>query len=343
MRKNVVRMIRPTLDELAAAEVFLQVVRTKNFTAAARALGKSTSSLSRAVSQLEQHLGAALLVRTTRRLRLTEAGALYLSHAEGLVAARRAAHDAVAELSGGVPRGHLRVTMPVVVGERLLGPHLPELRRRFPELRLEVDLSDRNQPLVQGGFDLAIRLGRQGDSSMRAQLLGRVPVRMVASPGYLAAHGHPTRPLALRQHHCLTVGQHAGPVEWSFYHRHTRTRSERLEVDGVVHTTSPMLAAQLAVRGMGVLRVVAWMVRDELARGELVEVLPAWACHPVAAGGVPVYVLFPQDASAEPPLKARRFVELVKRVLADEVLAATPAPRRRGHVTARPSRARSAT
>jgi DNA-binding transcriptional LysR family regulator len=335
MRKHIARVARAELDELAAAAAFLQVVRTRSFTVAARTLGKSTSSLSRTVAQLERHLGAQLLARTTRRLSVTEAGALYASHAEALLAARRAAHDAVAELSGGQVRGQLRVSMPVSVGERLLAPHLPGWRRRHPGLRFEIDLSDRNVPLVQGGFDLAIRLGRQTDSSLRAQLLGRVPVRLVASPSYLAARGHPTRPLELRDHDCLTVAQSAGPVEWAFYHRTSRTRSERLEVVGTVHTTSPMLAGQLATRGVGVLRVVEWVVREELARGALVEVLPDWACHAVADGGVPVYVVFAQGASAEPPLKSRVFVELVKEilVLAREVL--------RGHTTARPRRARS--
>ncbi|HRE90630.1 MAG TPA: LysR substrate-binding domain-containing protein, partial [Myxococcota bacterium] len=97
------------------------------------------------------------------------------------VEAARAAVDAVTELMGGVPRGTLRVSMPVSVGERLLGPRLPELQQRYPELRLEVDLSDRNVPLVEGGFDLAIRVGRLADSSLRSQLLGRITRHLVAS------------------------------------------------------------------------------------------------------------------------------------------------------------------
>lgn len=330
-RKDVVRFIRPGFDELSAAEVFLQVVKVRGFTGAAGLLGRSTSSLSRSVAELERQLGAQLLARTTRRVSLTEAGVLYARHAEHLLAARRAARDAVAELTGGVPRGHLRVSMPVSIGERLLAPHLPVLRRRHPELRLEIDLSDRNVPLVQGGFDLAIRVGRLSDSSLRAQLLGRVPVRIVASPRYLAAHGEPARPLALRDHPCLTIAQLVGPVEWSFYHRRARTRSERIEVEGVVHTTSPLFAAQLACAGEGILRVNEWVIRDELARGDLVEILPDWACYRLAAGGLPVYVVYAQTASAEPPLKSRVFVEFVKEILAAEVLSATPrAAKRRG-------------
>lgn len=306
-------------DELAAAEIFLQVVRAPGFTRAAKAIGKSTSSLSRVVAELERQLGAQLLVRTTRRLHLTEAGALYAQHAEGLLASQRAARDAVAELTGGVPRGHLRITMPVTVGERLLAPALPAFRRRYPELRLEVELSDRNVPLVQGGFDLAIRVGRLADSSLRAQLLGKVPVRLVAAPAYLAAHRAPRRPADLVDHACLTLGAVAGPVEWPLWRRRGGAVA-RIEVDGIVHTTSPALVGQLAVAGLGIARAVEWVIREPLRRGALVEVLPGWSCDDPADGGVPVYALYAQSAAATPPLKSRVFVELVKQIMVSEVL-----------------------
>ncbi len=316
------------LDELAAAEGFVQVVRAQSFSRAAKALGKSASTLSRAVMDLEAQLGAQLLARTTRRLSLTEAGSVYLAHAEGLLAARRAAHDAVAELTGGMPRGHLRVSMPVAVGERLLAPHLPWFRRQYPDLRLELDLSDRNVPLVQGGFDLAIRVGRIADSSLKAQVVGRVPIMLVAAPSYLAEHGAPKRPRDLAAHHCISVGPLAGPAEWPFY---KRNKIERVLVEGVVHTTNPPLAAQLTVAGMGITRMISWVVLPELERGELVEVMPDWSCDDVTERqggqrGIPVYVLYAQGAGTAPPLKSRVFVDMVKDIVAREVM---PAVRRR--------------
>ena len=293
MRKNH-PVARDALDELHAADAFLHVVRANGFTQAAKVLGRSTSSLSRAVSDLERHLGTQLLARTTRRMHLTEAGALYAAHAERLLAVQRAGHDAIAELTGGTPRGHLRVTMPVAVGERVLGPQIAALRKRYPELRLEIDLSDRTQPLVEGGFDLAIRVGRLPDSSLRAQLLGKVPVRLVA------------------------VGALAGPQEWPFHRRGARPR--RIQIDGVVHTTSPALATQLAVSGLGLLRMVEWIIRPELRRGDLVPVMTDWSCDDPSIGGVPVYVVYAQTASATPPLKSRLFVEVVKQLVAQEGL-----------------------
>ena len=319
-RNDVLRVSRSGFDELAAAEMFLQVVAARGFTNAARILGKSTSTMSRVIADLERQLGAQLLSRTTRRVSPTEAGQLYAGHAERLLTERRIARDAIAELTGGVPRGHLRVTMPVSIGERLLGPWLPELRRRYPELRLELDLSDRNVALVQGGFDLAIRVGRQPDSSFRAQLLGKVPVRLVASKRYLSKRGTPSRPLELRDHACITIAQLPGTVEWPFYHRRAKNRSERVEVEGVIHTTSAQLAAQLAAADLGIVRVNEWTIRDQLLRGELVDVLPAWSCTRHADGGLPVYVVYAQTASAEPPLKSRVFVQLVGEILATGVL-----------------------
>lgn len=313
-----------SFDELSAADAFLHVVKANGFTAAARVLGRSVSSLSRTVAQLEEQLGTQLLVRTTRRMHLTEAGTLYASHAEALLATQRAGRDAVAELTGGVPRGTLRVSMPVTVGERLLAPYVPLMRQRYPQLRLEIDLSDRNVPLVQGGYDLAIRVGRLPDSSLRAQLLGKVTVRLVASPRYVALNGEPQHPDDLRHHTCISLGMLAGTQEWPFHRRGARPR--RVAIDGVVHTTSPPLAAQLAAAGLGVVRVIEWVIRDELERGDLVEVMTHWSCDDPSFGGIPVYVMYAQTAGVAPPLKSRVFVELIKEIMVREV--ALPSGRR---------------
>lgn len=306
------------MNELEAAQVFLQVVKSGGFTGAARAMGRSASTLSRVVAALEAHLGSQLVARTTRSLHVTEAGAVYRDHAEQLVAASRAAHDALAELRGGVPRGTLRVSMPVSVGERLLAPHLPRFRDAHPELRLEIDLSDRNVSLVQGGFDLAIRVGRPPDSSLRALLLGRIPILLVASPKYLRKRGSPTRPRDLAAHDCIAVGPPSRFVDWSFYRGRRR---EQVSVEGGVQTSSPTLGVQLAATGMGLVRVTEWLVRDELRRGTLAHVMPSWSCDHPQRGGVPVYVMYAQAGSALPPGKSRVFVAMVKDIMATEVVA----------------------
>lgn len=304
---------------LEATEAFVQVAQSLGFTQASRVTGLSVSTLSRLVKELEGLVGAQLLTRTTRRVLLTEAGQLYLAHARRLLDAQRAAVDAVTELMGGVPRGTLRVSMPVAVGERLLGPRLPELKARYPELRLEVDLSDRNVPLVEGGFDLAIRVGRLADSSLRSQMLGRITRHLVASPRYLERRGAPKRPDQLIEHDLVVTGP-LSTVEWAFYKKGEKVR---LQVEGAVQTTSPSLAAQLAAQGLGILRTTEWVIRDELTRGDLVEVMSDWRCDAPTERpeemGVPVWVVYSQGADTSPPLKSRVFVEMVQQAMRQEV------------------------
>jgi DNA-binding transcriptional LysR family regulator len=316
------------IHELEAAEVFVQVTKAQGFTQAARVLGRSASRLSRIVAALEAHLGAQLLVRTTRQVRLTEAGALYLQHAEGMLTARRAAHDALAELSGGGPKGLLRVSMPVVVGERLLAPRLNDFCTQYPSLRLEIDLSDRNIPIVEEGFDLAVRVGLLPDSALRALPLGVVPARLVASPSLIAKLGQPTCPADLSGWPCVTVGYASGNIDWTLWpkardHTGARGRSEQVRAQGIIHTTSPSLAAQAAVMGLGALRTTEWVVRQELERGSLVELLPHWSCDHPRYGGVPVSVLYAQSAGVEPPLKSKVFVALLRQIMA-QVKAGEP-------------------
>lgn len=316
-------MERNDYNELQAATAFLQVVKARGFANAARALGKSPSALTRAVADLERHLGVQLLVRTTRRIHLTEAGALYLQHAEALLAAQRQAHDAIAALTGGRPRGHLRVSMPTVVGERLLGPRLGDFHARYPELVLELDLADRVVPLVQGGFDLALRVGRLADSAQRAQRLVDVEQVLVASPGYLARAGTPAAPAELLRHTCITQRQLAGPVEWRLYRG---AQVEALTVQGWLGTTSATLVEQAAVAGHGIARISAWVARESLRAGRLQRVLPDWSCHDPREEDVGLHVVYAQGAGVDIPLKSRVFVDFVKEAVQASVDEAAHTP-----------------
>jgi DNA-binding transcriptional LysR family regulator len=303
------------------------VVRAQGFGAAAKVLKRSTSSVSCLIADLEAALQAQLLVRTTRRLRLTETGALYLRHAEELLEKRRSLHEAIVELTGQTPRGYLRVSMPVSVGERLLGPRLKEFTEKYPELRLELELSDRRVSLMQGGFDLAIRVGKLNDSSLRSQQLGRVISRLVASPAYLKKHGTPAHPRDLAEHRSLALGPFFGTQEWQLY----RGRSSALvTLRPILQTSSPTLLAQLACAGLGVARVVEWVAQRELECGELVELLPQWRCDDPRFGGAPVHILFAQGADAVPPLKSRVFVDFVREIIArDPVVQRGAVPKSR--------------
>lgn len=296
-------------DELQLAEVFVQVVRSGGFGKAGKILGLDASQVSRAVAELELLLGAQLLGRTTRRQHLTDAGALYLTHAERLLDLARAGHDAVAELLGGQPRGRLRVTMPVAVGNRLLAPHLPAFQARYPGLTLDFDLSDRHVDLVAHGFDMAIRLGGLADSPLRAQRLGSVPICVAASPAYLYHHGVPDCPQDLSHHTTIGLGPSQFGAEWRFWQSEEPVS---VPVQPSVWTTSPGLGAQLATAGMGVVRLPRWVVRKELDTGSLVELLPGWVCDDPRHGGLPLWVVYAQEGGQHIPLKSRVFAELVQ-------------------------------
>lgn len=344
MRRSKKTPSGPRLDELDAAHVFVQIVDAGSLSGAARALGRSVSAVSNALAGLERRLGQRLLHRSTRRQHLTEAGSLYVAHARGLVAAQRAAQDALAELGGGRARGTLRVSMPALVGERLLARYLPGFLARHPGLRVEVELSDGLAPILAGGFDLAIRVGPQPDASQRARRLGAIPVRLVASPALLASRPPLTHPRELVGWPCLPVGPGWGPVEWDLWPTGGGPPT-RVSVEGRVRSASPGFAAALAVGGQGILRTTEWVVRDALRTGELVEVLPGWSCLPPDHAGVPVWVIHASPPGVEVPLKSRLFVSVVEQVLVDEVLprasAPPPGPERAALRAGRPRRGKA--
>lgn len=304
--------MRNDFNELNAAEMFLQVVDSGSFAGAARVLGHNPSTLTRAVSELEKRLGAVLLNRTTRRLHLTEAGQAYSEHARAMLGARQNAYEAVAALGGGQPRGVLRVSMPTAMGDVLV-EHLPRFRARYPELRLDFDLSDRIQPLVEGGFDLAIRYGPLPDSTLRAQKLGEIHTGLYASPGYIAAHGAPLTPEDLQRHVCLTSGRVPGPVLWSFWRDGVCTEQS---ITGWVHCTNIATVMRMVLADMGIARLLGWMAEPLVREGVLLPVLGEWRGEPPGQG-VPLNIVFVPGAASLAPLKARVFAEFVRDCLGE--------------------------
>lgn len=303
------------VNELQAARLFLQVLQAGSFVNASRVNGLTPSTLTRTVADLERHLGARLLNRTTRRLRLTEAGRLYQQYAEAMLATQAEAHEALGMLSGGIPRGTLRVTMPIAVGERLLGPALGDFHARYPELQLELEVSDRLIPLVQAGFDLALRVGRLPDSSLRAHRLGDVKLVMVASPAFVARHGAPRHPAELEALPCLVQRQLGGPASWSFFRDGEQVDCQ---VGGWLATTSATLVMQQALAGLGIARISEWVVQEALVDGRLVQVLPEWACHDPRVEGVGLHAVYVQGAGMDIPLKSRVFVDFVQELVREQ-------------------------
>ena len=273
----------PRVD-LNETRIFTKVVEAESFVGAARALGMPKSTVSRKIAQLETRLGARLLQRTTRRLRLSDIGRSYYERCAGVIAALEEAEEEVGDLQA-IPRGTLRVTAPVEFGIGFLGEILPEFLGHFPDVDVEVDLSNRLVDLVGEGYDLAIRAGPLADSTLIGRKLIEVPeLRLFASPAYLLRHGAPLIPADLKRHSCIVFGAGRGGATWSL----AGPRGEiRVPIEPRVRANSFALTRDVTLAGLGIALMPAAFAR-EISDGRLQSVLEGWA---TASSGL--YAVYP--------------------------------------------------
>jgi DNA-binding transcriptional LysR family regulator len=290
---------------LGNLQLFIEVVRRGSFAAVARDHDMAASSVSRAVAALEERLGARLLQRSTRRLELTEAGRHYFDRVEGLIEELALAGERATELTE-TPRGVLRITASATFGQIGVVPLLPAFTRRYPELDIELLLTDSRLDLVADRIDVAIRLGKLQDTTHVATRLCSVPFHVCASPGYLARHGVPDRPADLAQRDCLHL--HLPDfANWRFRDREGRT--ERVAVRSRVVISNAQALKQCVLADMGITLLPRWVVHQELANGELAALFTDYAVG-VTEFEVPVWLLYPSRRHL--PLKVRAFAEFVR-------------------------------
>ena len=187
--------------------IFVKVVEQGSFTAAARLLGQPKTTVSRRIQELESRLGARLLHRTTRSLGLTEAGTVYYEHCKRIAFELEQAESAVNQLQSG-PRGWLRFTAPYSMGIAWIAPLLGDFQARYPEIRVDMHLSNEKMDLISGEFDMALRAGALPDSNLVARKLGTLRTQVFASPEYLERYGEPQHPSELQFHRTLAAGKH---------------------------------------------------------------------------------------------------------------------------------------
>ncbi len=276
---------------------FVAVAETGQFTAAAERLGVSSSHVSRQVARLEERLQTRLLYRNTRKVTLSEAGQTFLQHCRRLQDAREEALRAVSDLSA-EPKGLLRMTCAVAYGERFVVPLVNEFMAQFPQLRVEVELSNRQLDLFHEGFDLAIRLGRLSDSRLVATRLAPRVMYLCATPDYLTRHGSPQSVAELTQHNCL-VGS---SDQWSFLEDGRETQHR---VQGNWRCNSGQAVLDAALRGFGLCQLPDYYVLEHLRSGRLVSLLEAH--QPPNTG---VWALYPQQRHLSP--KVRQLVDHLK-------------------------------
>lgn len=283
-------------DRLLALRAFVRTAHSASFSRAARELGLSQPSISRILAQLESEVGARLLVRTTRAVTLTDAGADYLARIEPLLSALDEADHAAR--GTGELRGVLRIALSSSFGVREVIPRLPKFLDRHQALRIDMAIADHRQDLVVEGVDVALRLGPLPDSSAVARKLAEAPRIVVASPAYLNRRGSPREPGELAAHAVIIGPAPIGPNAWTFS-KEGRRVSARIEGRLTIAASEGAIAA--AVAGLGITVTSLWACRAEIERGELVRIMKDWEM-----AAVELHALFPSGRAAS--LAARAFI-----------------------------------
>lgn len=262
------------MGELESMRVFLAVAELGSFAGAARQLGMTPASVTRTIAGLEDRLGVQLLVRTTRQVSLTSAGAVYAARvaplSEGLARAAEETREAQ-----GIASGDIRISAPLSLGLKVLPPLLSKFVALYPQTHVSLTLSDSFVDILEGGYDLAIRIsGPPDDKSTIWRKICEVQRALVASPAYLAARGTPLSPDDLSGHACLSYRPDARDEVWELSRGPSR-RTHRAA--GAFSANNGDMLARLAVNGEGIALLPRFIVADDLATGKLVEVLADWA------------------------------------------------------------------
>ena len=273
------------MDKFEAMRVFCSVIEAGSFVAAADRSGLSTTAVSRLVAQLEMQLNVRLINRTTRRMNPTNEGFAYFERCTQLLADLE---EAEASVSGEArhPRGRLRLTAPIALATLRLAPAFAAFCRTYPEITLDVVLSDGVADFVEEGLDLAIRVGRVGSENLVARHIGETALLIAASHDYLTRTGNPGHPEDLLRHACFTYTYSATGNQWQFEDEAGQSVSVR--IGGPVNANNGMLLAEMAAAGSGIVLAPCFILQPLIAAGRLVQVLPEWKQR-----RLPIHVVYP--------------------------------------------------
>ncbi len=271
------------------AEAFLAVADRGGFGAAARELGVTQSTISRRIAGLEARIGLRLIERTTRRVALTEAGLSYSGELRDVLMRLENA-EARVQTQMAEPEGLLRVTMPTAYGRACVLPRIARLAGRYPRLRFALDLSDRYVDLLDGAFDVAVRLASPPQSGVDVRRIGSYGLRLCASPDYLAKNARPAVPSDIAGHDCLALRTYAPRVGWS---AEWQGRSFEMEVSPRMIVSDMTALHRMVLAGAGLAVLPAYLADDDMAAGRLVDVLPG-----LGLSRLEMFVAYPRDRAS---------------------------------------------
>ncbi len=250
-------------------QLFVRVAELGSFSAVAQQLGVARSVVTRQIAALEGHLGVKLMARSTRRLSLTSAGTAYLEKCRVILNLVEAAETGVAE-ERQTPRGNIRISLPLSFGLKRLAPMLLDFSRRYPEVGLEMDYTDRRVNLIEEGIDLSIRITRRLDGNDVARRIGRSRMLVVAAPDYLARHGRPQHPGELQHHECLGYTAAGSGQVWQFT---VAGQVEGFHLRSRLNANNGDVLTEAAALGLGITCQPDFICQSAVDRGELVEIL----------------------------------------------------------------------
>ncbi|MFJ4354277.1 LysR family transcriptional regulator [Pseudomonas sp. NPDC089428] len=288
------------MDQIHLMKVFVAVGELESFAAAARRLDISPAAVTRAVSALEEQIGVKLLLRTTRSVRLTEAGSRYLEDTRNILASIHEANEAAAGINA-KPKGELAITAPILFGKKFVMPCIVRYLQQYPEVDVSAYFLDRVVNMVEEGMDVAVRIGPLPDSGLKALRVGRVRRMLCASPDYLARMGEPQHPSDLPDHSVIATTNLSPRAGWRFGLADEPTLV-RMKPRLTVTSNDGAIAA--AVGGLGIARLLSYQVVDELASGQLQVILADYEEAPW-----PIHILHRESKYGS--AKVRSFIDLL--------------------------------
>lgn len=265
------------MDRLTSMKMFVRVVETGSFSAVARELNSTQPTISKNIAELESWLGAKLLNRSTRSLRLTETGTDYYERCVAILQDVEDAEQMVGDLQT-QPRGMVRISTMVAFGRLHILPRLGPFFSKYPDIRIDARLNDRVVDLVEEGIDVAFRMGNLADSSLIAKRLCTSPMVTVATPGYLDTYGVPAHPGDLKHHNYILYSGSAQPLEARYV---DEGKPFRMRVEGNLLTSASEAIRGGVLAGLGISQMPRWLVGDAIEAGELVTVLEDFQPEPL--------------------------------------------------------------